>query len=77
LSKKTTEITLNRDLCKGCGYCVEFCPRRVFKSSNVSSHRGVAPPDIEDKARCTACGLCVMLCPELAISVERGVKADD
>jgi 2-oxoglutarate ferredoxin oxidoreductase subunit delta len=77
LPRKTIDIKLNKELCKGCGYCVEFCPRRVFMSSNASSQRGVTPPDIDDKARCTDCGLCVMLCPELAISIERDVRADD
>jgi len=78
LPKKLISITLNEELCKGCGYCVEFCPREVFGGSDELSRKAVVPPEVKDEARCTDCGLCAMLCPELAISVEtREGKADD
>ena len=49
--------------CKGCGYCVEFCPKKVL---TLKDDKVV----IEDPDNCICCGLCEMRCPDYAIWVE-------
>jgi 2-oxoglutarate ferredoxin oxidoreductase subunit delta len=49
--------------CKGCGICVEFCPRKVLKLS-ADGKAIVAYPE-----KCTLCRLCEVLCPDFAITV--------
>ncbi|MDY7077755.1 MAG: 4Fe-4S binding protein [Chloroflexota bacterium] len=67
------EIHVLVERCKGCGWCVEFCPRGVLEVSDEINSKGYHPPMvIHDLAQaCISCGLCELLCPEFAIFVEQ------
>lgn len=58
--------------CKGCGYCVEFCPEGVLEESPAINAKGyhyvVAKADAG--AACVNCGFCNLVCPEMAIYTE-------
>jgi 2-oxoglutarate ferredoxin oxidoreductase subunit delta len=71
LPRKKTEIRIDGELCKGCGYCIEFCPKGVFEWSDEVNQKGVAPPRVKEGAECVGCGLCIMLCPEFALDEEK------
>jgi 2-oxoglutarate ferredoxin oxidoreductase subunit delta len=58
------------DRCKGCAYCVDFCPRNVLSRSDRFNMKGYHPPDIASPDSCVACGFCELVCPEFAIAVE-------
>jgi 2-oxoglutarate ferredoxin oxidoreductase subunit delta len=58
--------------CKGCGFCVEFCPQRVLVMSKHTNSKGYHPPELVDDSHCINCGLCTLLCPDFAIYVENG-----
>jgi len=58
--------------CKGCGFCVEFCPQCVLVMSEHSNSRGYHPPQLTDATHCVNCGLCELLCPDFAVFVENG-----
>ena len=71
-------IHIIEERCKGCGFCVEFCPRSVFVISKHTNPKGYHPPEITDSSQCADCGLCALLCPDFAIYVESSqVPADD
>ena len=55
---------INRDWCKGCGICVELCPKHVLELDNKDKVVAVRPQD------CICCKLCELRCPDLAIEVE-------
>jgi len=63
-------VTVLEDRCKGCAYCVEFCPRHVLARSQRYNMKGYHPPDIVQPDSCTGCHLCEIICPEFAIGVE-------
>lgn len=64
-----TKVMVSEGLCKGCGICVEFCPKKVLRVSSKLTPRGFYPPErVEDKD-CSGCKLCEMTCPDLAIWV--------
>jgi 2-oxoglutarate ferredoxin oxidoreductase subunit delta len=63
------EIHLIKDECKGCGYCIEYCPRKVLEESDEINAKGVHPPRIVDESKCMNCGFCTAVCPDFAIFV--------
>ena len=66
---KQFSLWIDEDLCKACGICVDFCPKEVFKTSELISRRGYYIPAVVREGDCTGCRLCELLCPELAILV--------
>ncbi len=58
--------------CKGCGFCIEFCPLDVMAISETYNAKGYHPPMLVNEERCVRCGLCEMICPEFAVYVLRG-----
>jgi 2-oxoglutarate ferredoxin oxidoreductase subunit delta len=55
---------INRDWCKGCGICVELCPKKVLELDEQDKVVAVRPQD------CICCKLCELRCPDFAIEVE-------
>jgi 2-oxoglutarate ferredoxin oxidoreductase subunit delta len=64
------EIYVLRERCKGCGWCIEYCPRDVLEASDEINTKGYHPPIAVNAEACVSCGLCELLCPEFAIYVE-------
>ena len=62
--KKLQELHINRDWCKGCGICIEFCPPKVLELDGADKSKAVRPED------CLCCRMCELRCPDLAIEVQ-------
>ncbi len=60
MASDTKTLITNRTLCKGCGICVEFCPKSVLNLENGKVN--IVNPDF-----CISCGMCEKLCPDYAI----------
>jgi 2-oxoglutarate ferredoxin oxidoreductase subunit delta len=65
-------VHIIEERCKGCGFCVEFCPQGVLVMSKETNAKGYHPPELTDDAQCVDCELCALLCPDFAIYVEDG-----
>jgi 2-oxoglutarate ferredoxin oxidoreductase subunit delta len=64
-------VYIIEDRCKGCGYCIEFCPRQVLEFSSGFNVKGYHPPTAVKPKDCVNCHYCEIICPEFAIySVE-------
>ena len=61
------ELHIIKDRCKGCAFCVEYCPKDVLEISEEFNAKGYHPPRVVKEADCVNCRLCEMLCPEFAI----------
>ena len=61
------EIIVIDDRCKGCGFCVEYCPNDVLELSESFNTKGYHPPYVKNAEKCVNCGFCRMICPEFAI----------
>ena len=64
-------IRINPDLCKGCAFCVEFCPRKAIAISERNNAAGYYPAVFDEEAGCTGCAQCAVMCPEVVIEVFR------
>ena len=69
------EIHIVKDRCKGCGFCIEFCPIQVLEESEEFNIKGVHPPKVIDASRCVLCSFCTAVCPDFAIfTIEKNCK---
>jgi 2-oxoglutarate ferredoxin oxidoreductase subunit delta len=63
------KIEIDRELCKGCGYCVEACPKKVIALDTRFNEQGFYPAICEHPEDCIGCAICAQVCPDLAIEV--------
>lgn len=67
-SKKVRGVVyVNPTRCKGCGFCIAFCPPKVLAFSQELNRAGYHPPHLVDPDNCTGCDLCGLYCPDFAI----------
>jgi len=58
--------------CKGCRFCIEFCPEQVLVESPDMNAKGYHYPVVAEgkEQACVNCGFCKLVCPEFAIYTE-------
>lgn len=66
------KITIDENICKGCGLCVDACPKKILELAKEKlNEKGYHPAEIMDQSKCIACAFCATMCPDCAITVER------
>ncbi len=66
------KLTFKTDLCKGCGLCVEACPKKILTlSKDKINQKGHSPVEIINQDECIGCAFCATMCPDCIITVER------
>lgn len=66
------QVTINENRCKGCGLCIDTCPKQVLAfAKNRLNQKGYRPSEVIAIERCIACGMCGIICPDAAISVKK------
>jgi len=60
-------VVIAAERCKGCGFCVEFCPPEVLELASEYNSKGYHPPILVKREECTGCDICGMVCPDFAI----------
>jgi 2-oxoglutarate ferredoxin oxidoreductase subunit delta len=63
-------IEIDRERCKGCLLCIEYCPKKAISLSDKLNLKGYFPVQFEGDA-CTGCASCGVICPDVAIEVYR------
>ncbi|MCD6309227.1 MAG: ferredoxin family protein [Candidatus Eremiobacteraeota bacterium] len=63
------KVIIDRDRCKGCGFCVHFCPQNVLELSSELNVKGLYPAYVARPEDCIMCGICALMCPDAAMTV--------
>jgi 2-oxoglutarate ferredoxin oxidoreductase subunit delta len=64
-------MTVNPNLCKGCGLCLSACPKKIIKFSDKINTKGYHYAEVVEQEQCIACKMCYQICPDVAITVEK------
>ncbi len=67
---KASSIKIDKINCKGCGICIDVCPKKVIANSEEINEYGLFYPYIINLDNCIVCRLCELYCPDFAIDVE-------
>ncbi len=72
--KGTVYVIKNR--CKGCGFCIEYCPKQILFVSEEFNEKGYHYPIVADDTGCVNCQVCEDICPEFAIFSVTKIESD-
>ncbi|MHC4717534.1 MAG: 4Fe-4S binding protein [Planctomycetota bacterium] len=63
-------LSIDREGCKGCRLCVEFCPKDVLAmSADRLNSQGVPFAECLHPEQCVGCQACTTVCPDAAIEL--------
>ena len=62
-------VKIRSEWCKGCGVCVDVCPKGLIRLADGLNSSGHHPAEQTDPEQCTACKLCALVCPDVCISI--------
>ena len=66
------KLTFKTDFCKGCGLCVDACPKKILRlAADKINKKGHHPAELIDESACVGCASCAIMCPDCIIKVER------
>ena len=57
------KLIIDSSWCKGCGICVEFCPKSALAIENGKIL-------LKEGNSCVLCGQCELRCPDYAVHIE-------
>lgn len=76
LAKNRFNVQIDEKLCKGCYFCIRFCPMGVFVRSELIGELGYNVARVEFPEKCTGCKACLLYCPDFAVAVEEETEKD-
>lgn len=66
------KVSFREDRCKGCGLCVDACPKKIITmAGDRINAKGFHPATVTDMEKCIGCAFCATMCPDVVIEVER------
>jgi len=69
------KIIIDRDRCKGCLLCLNFCPKGLISIDKDLNRLGIKPArfsgksNLKEEAGCRGCAVCAIICPDCCIEV--------
>lgn len=63
------EHVIDTERCKGCGLCVDACPKNVLEIAKEVNTKGYFPAFQARPEDCVFCAICCTMCPDVAITI--------
>ncbi len=68
-------IAIAQERCKGCGLCIDACPKHVLElDESIVNGLGYHPVQLSDAEHCTSCAICARICPDTAFTIYAPAK---
>ena len=65
-------VTIDENLCKGCGLCARACPKHIIELSKTRINaKGYHPAEVINMEACIGCTSCARTCPDVVIRNEK------
>jgi len=66
------KVTFREERCKGCGLCIEVCPKKIIvENHDRINAKGYFPAEVVEMDKCIGCAFCATICPDCVITVEK------
>ena len=62
------KVYTNTVRCKGCGYCINACPKDAISVSEHVNEKGYNTIEV-DEEKCVQCGACYKMCPDYVFEI--------
>ncbi|MFA6318145.1 MAG: 4Fe-4S dicluster domain-containing protein [Elusimicrobiota bacterium] len=73
-AKAKGTVFVRIEVCKGCSYCIDFCPAKCLAFAKEFNAKGYHYPVLAKPEACVGCDMCGLYCPDFAIF---GVRLKD
>jgi len=66
------KVTFREDRCKGCGLCIQVCPKKIIRENRDRINaKGYFPAEVVEMDKCIGCAFCATICADCVIKVEK------
>lgn len=66
---ESRRVQVLEHFCKGCGICVDVCPKDALSLSDTLNANGYFVAELTQPEACTSCRICARMCPDVALRV--------
>lgn len=64
-------FSIDVERCKGCGLCVQACPKGLLRLADEVTSKGYHVCMMTDVGQCVACASCAIFCPDSCIEISK------
>ena len=71
MAKAVGTVVIDKEVCKGCGVCVNECPNGVLALHKEVNSCGYHYVYMKEPENCIGCANCGIVCPDSCVTVYR------